>query len=114
MWHQGSVKSMVTWHGLRHLFVYPVHIDDPDDKESMREFKVEVKDPASFDFKVYLVEKMGDLFTEMIEVDTPTWITALVLVVPFVFIGIQVEAKTTMFMQFAVGVLTAYEFLRVI
>tara|TARA_A100001015_G_scaffold122112_1_gene135345 strand:- start:780 stop:944 length:165 start_codon:yes stop_codon:yes gene_type:complete len=45
---------------------------------------VEVKDPASFDFKLYLEAKMGKTVVELVEVDSVTWVVSLILVVPFI------------------------------
>ncbi|CAD7927487.1 unnamed protein product [Amoebophrya sp. A25] len=103
MWQLDSHKMLIIWHALRHIFIYPVTLED--ERKKLGSTEVEVKDPASFDFRMYLNSKMGEFLIDLVEVDIKTWFFSLLVVVPFVSIATSVDPTVIMALQTMMGIL---------
>jgi len=107
MFRPSGLRAIIRWHAIRHVFLYPVQIAEDHelgDDGGSASGQVEVKDPASFDFKMYLTNKLGKLFIELVDVDTRTWFAALILVVPGLWFTSLLTTFHIMVLQFSIGV----------
>jgi len=69
--HSNEALDVLQWRSIRHNFMFPSH----DGHEEM--FKP--SEPQFFQFSEYLSVKLAEEFMEIIEIDTVTWIVAMVL-----------------------------------